>query len=72
MVDITNGSTDFVQLFSAGIFLTGSMKIDTNFVRTLVEFTSSLEPQLKLESDIDFSANMRACLKLSQVDVLLK
>ncbi|XP_044760118.1 microsomal triglyceride transfer protein large subunit [Coccinella septempunctata] len=56
----------------AGIFLTGSMKIDTSFVRSQVEFTTSLEPQLKLESDIDFSANMRCCMRLSQIDVQLK
>ncbi|XP_045476215.1 microsomal triglyceride transfer protein large subunit [Harmonia axyridis] len=71
-ISIWGRTADSVVEKNAGIFLTGSMKIDTGFVRSQVEFTTSLEPQLKLESDIDFSANMRCCLRLSQVDVLFK
>ncbi|KAL3273196.1 hypothetical protein HHI36_014651 [Cryptolaemus montrouzieri] len=56
----------------AGIFLTGSMKLYNSFVRVQVEFTATLEPQLKLQSDIDFSSHMRFCMRVSQVDVIVK
>ncbi|KAK9887789.1 hypothetical protein WA026_000102 [Henosepilachna vigintioctopunctata] len=71
-ISLWGRTADSVVEKCAGIFLSGSMKVDTSFVRSQIEFTVTMEPQLKLESDLDFSSNMKCCLKFSQVDVLLK
>ncbi|KAI4456052.1 microsomal triglyceride transfer protein large subunit [Holotrichia oblita] len=57
---------------SAGFVFTGTMKVENSFVSSQVEFMSSIEPKLSLQTDIDFYSNVNLCMRLSQPDSLFR
>ncbi|KAK9695039.1 MTP large subunit, lipid-binding domain [Popillia japonica] len=57
---------------SAGFVFTGTTKIENSFVSSQVEFMSSIEPKLSLQTDIDFYSNVNLCMRLSQPDSLFR
>lgn len=52
--------------------LSGTVKVDTGFIRTFVDFSGSLEPKLQLNADIDFSSDVMLCLRLQQPEVVFR
>ncbi|CAG9865398.1 unnamed protein product [Phyllotreta striolata] len=57
---------------SAGIVVIGSTGIDSSFVKSSIEFVSSIEPILNLQTDIDFSSNLQLCMRLTQPETVLR
>lgn len=58
--------------FSAGIIIAGLIKVDTSFVKSQIEYNLSIEPKLKLQTDIDFYSNVNLCMRLVQPDSIYK
>ncbi|CAH1108236.1 unnamed protein product [Psylliodes chrysocephalus] len=71
-ISLWNRNAESLVQKAAGIVVTGSSTIDTMFVKSLVEFSSSIEPKLNLHSDIDFSSNLHLCMRLTQPDAVFR
>lgn len=57
---------------TGGIVVIGVNAIDTSFIKTQVEFSSSIETKLDLQTDIDFSSNAQLCMRLTQPDSVFR
>ena len=57
---------------NAGLTLQGSIKVDSSFVKSQVEFNIATEAKLNLMSDIDFYTNVAICLQLRSPDSIVK
>ncbi|XP_066259661.1 microsomal triacylglycerol transfer protein [Euwallacea similis] len=51
---------------SAGYVTKGHIKVEAPFAWSQIELESSIEPQLSLEIDSDFSGDVKLCMRLSQ------
>lgn len=52
--------------------MTGSTSIDSAIVKSQVDYMGSTETKLNFQSDIDFSANVKFCMRLSQPDAVFR
>lgn len=50
----------------------GSLTLDTSFVKSKVEFSTGIETELNLQSNVDFSSKVKICMRLSQPDMMLR
>ncbi|XP_034249467.1 microsomal triglyceride transfer protein large subunit isoform X2 [Thrips palmi] len=57
---------------NAGLSLTGLTRVDSQFVKSQVEFNLATEPRLNLVSNLDFYSGMALCMQLKQPDTILK
>ncbi|GJQ73200.1 hypothetical protein Trydic_g13582 [Trypoxylus dichotomus] len=57
---------------SAGLVFIGLIKVENSFVSSQVEFMTSIEPKLNLQTDIDFYSNVNLCMRLTQPDSLFR
>ncbi|KAJ8915951.1 hypothetical protein NQ315_016627 [Exocentrus adspersus] len=71
-ISLWNRNAESLVEKSAGIVITGSIKIDTSFVKSQMEFSSSVEPKLNLQTNIDFSSNVHLCMRLSQPESVFR
>lgn len=71
-ISIWNRNAKSLIQKSTAILTTGTIKVDTDFVKSLVEFVASIEPQLNIQTDIDFSSNINLCMRVSQPDTLFR
>ncbi|CAK9819902.1 Microsomal triacylglycerol transfer protein [Anthophora quadrimaculata] len=56
----------------AGIVIQGGTKVRSDFVQSMAEFSMTLEPKLELATDVDFSGPVLLCMRLNQLENLLK
>ncbi|XP_018566345.1 microsomal triglyceride transfer protein large subunit [Anoplophora glabripennis] len=71
-ISLWNRNAESLVEKSAGIVVMGSIKIDTSFVKSQIEFNTSIEPKLNFQTNIDFSSNVHLCIRLTQPDSLFK
>nr|CAH7756992.1 unnamed protein product [Callosobruchus chinensis] len=71
-ISLWNRNAQSVVQKSAGIATTGSISVDTEFVKSQAEFSTSIETKLDLQTDIDFSSNVHLCMRLTQPDALFR
>ncbi|KAJ8943235.1 hypothetical protein NQ318_009926 [Aromia moschata] len=71
-ISLWNRNAESLVEKSAGIVVTGAIKIDSSFVKSQVEFSASIEPKLTLQTDIDFSSNVHLCMRLTQPDSVFR
>lgn len=71
-ISLWNRNAESLVEKAAGVAMIGLLKVDTEFVKSQVEFTLSVEPKLQLQTDIDFSSGVQLCMRLSQPDTLYK
>nr|CAI5840522.1 unnamed protein product [Callosobruchus analis] len=71
-ISLWNRNAQSVVQKSAGIATTGSITVDTEFVKSHAEFSTSIETKLDLQTDIDFSSNVHLCMRLTQPDALFR
>ncbi|KAK5641229.1 hypothetical protein RI129_009776 [Pyrocoelia pectoralis] len=57
---------------SAGLFVNGYIRLDTDFVKSQAEFTVLMEPKFSLQTNLDFSSNISLCMRLSQPDFVYR
>ncbi|CAK9812892.1 Microsomal triacylglycerol transfer protein [Anthophora plagiata] len=56
----------------AGIVIQGGTKVRSDFVQSMAEFSMTLDPKLELATDVDFSGPVLLCMRLNQLENLLK
>lgn len=56
----------------AGVMVQGGTRVHTGFVQSKAEFSMTMEPKLKLSTDVDFSGQVALCMKLSQPVTIVK
>ncbi|CAG9774022.1 unnamed protein product [Ceutorhynchus assimilis] len=71
-VSIWNRNAQSLIKKSVGYVTKGCIKVDTDFVKSQLEFEGSVEPKLNLEIDADFSDNVKLCMRLSQPDSIFR
>ncbi|KAB0793517.1 hypothetical protein PPYR_13137 [Photinus pyralis] len=57
---------------SAGLFVDGYIRLDTEFVKSQTEFTLLMEPKFSLQTDLNFSSSISLCMRLSQPDYVYR
>ncbi|VEN51016.1 unnamed protein product [Callosobruchus maculatus] len=71
-ISLWNRNAQSLVQKSAGVATTGSISVDTEFVKSQAEFSTSIETKLDLQTDIDFSSNVHLCMRLTQPDALFR
>lgn len=56
----------------AGLAIQGHTRVRAEFVRSMAEFSLTMEPKLELTSDVDFSGKLALCMKLNNPETLIR
>ncbi|KOC60003.1 Microsomal triglyceride transfer protein large subunit [Habropoda laboriosa] len=56
----------------AGVVVQGGTKVRSDFVQSMAEFSMTMEPKLELATDVDFSGPVSLCMRLNQLENLVK
>lgn len=61
-----------LSICRAGVVLIGGIAVDTSFVKSQIELSAIIDTQLNLQSDIDFSSNVKVCMRLNQPNMMFR
>ncbi|XP_054269339.1 microsomal triacylglycerol transfer protein isoform X2 [Macrosteles quadrilineatus] len=71
-LSIWNRNAESLVEKSAGVSMTGAVRVNSLFVHSQVQFTLATEVRLRLASNIDFYSTIALCLQLQQPDSIIK
>lgn len=71
-LSLWNRNAQSLVEMGAGLSIQGGTRVRSTFVQSTSEFLLTLEPKLELATDVDFSGPVSLCMRLSQLETIVR